>query len=392
MTDSTDDALHFIAATVAGIEDNVGNAAPDGYPYTETVWPEIVQLANRHGLGPLLLARVQDEPIGPGDRSVLAPLVSARTEAAVHYLVATEAREQVQRTLEDADVPCVWLKGIALVETVYSSPEQRPMVDIDVLVPYAQRERALDVVRSAGFDMAAPQLFDGREGIKHHYYLASTQYDPVRVELHFRLLGSMDRILTVEDQRWFWHHSTEIESRNGERMSILDAEAHLLYLCAHAMIQHGEADFRLLRLYDLDRLLTASPGFDWGEVLDTAVQLRWTYPVERALTLMHDYFNTPLPDGLLCELASRRPSAERTEHAQRRQSHRTKTQVVADNLAAMDWPARLYVAARIVAPPPRYMRWRYGLNSNLELPGAYLQRMGRMASDALRTARRKRLG
>ena len=162
----------------------------------------------------------------------------------------------------------------------------------------------------------------------------------------------------------------------------------MLYLCAHAMLQHGESDLRLLRLYDLDRLV-AIPDFDWDVLIGAAIRMRWTYAVERAFTLTQEYFGTHLPAGVLAELAARRPSTEQAEHVRRRQSRRTTSGAVLNDLAAMGWSDRVRAAGRIVAPPPSYMRWRYKLASNRGLPGAYLRRTAHMASDAVRSMRQR---
>jgi hypothetical protein len=199
----------------------------------------------------------------------------------------------------------------------------------------------------------------------------------------------MDRLLRVEDQEWFWHHIHELEGANGGKMTVLTPEAHLLYLCAHAMLQHGEYDLRLLRLYDLDRLIAATPDFDWKLCIAGAVQLRWTYAVERALALTQEYFGTMVPEEAMTQLVARRPSNERAEHARRRQMRRTTTEAVVYDLAAMGWSDRVRAAARILAPPPNYMRWRYGLTGNRELPGAYLRRIGHIASDVVDSVRHR---
>ena len=46
------------------------------------------------------------------------------------------------RTLRDAGIPAIVLKGAALVDTIYPSIAHRPTGDIDLLVRRADRDRA----------------------------------------------------------------------------------------------------------------------------------------------------------------------------------------------------------------------------------------------------------
>ncbi len=380
------DLLHTLAGLTSGQVAATAIGGPDAQ--RESLWRDLVHAAAAHGLGPLLLWRLQQQGIRPADYAVLAPLAEERTRTAVHYMLATAAQAQMQAALESAGIPCIWLKGIVLAQSVYPSPELRPMADVDALVPYAQRQEALAVAQQLGYAQESPQLFDGREGLKHHYHLASRTLRPLKLELHFRLLGDFDRILTVEDLSWFWHHRIEIE-RDGRQFYALRPEAHLLYLCGHAVLQHGEADLRLLRYYDLHALIAQTPSMDWGLLVQGAVRLRWTYAVERALRLAQSYFATPLPEDLLSELTAGRPAGEEVAHVTRRQTRRTTSEIVAHDLAAMGWHDRMRTVIRIVAPPPDYMRTRYGLAGAADLPAAYLRRWRHMANDIMVSLRRR---
>ena len=390
MSITTADTLHLVALLASGQWSPDSQQTSRVLRYEEIDWRELVLLAQQHGMGPLLLANLQRAQVSRFMENYGAPLQVERAEVAVHFLLATEVQRKVEVALARAGVRGMWLKGIVLARSVYPSPELRPMVDVDVLVPFEQRKEALAAVNGVGFGLEKSLLFDGRDGLKHHYYLQSTTNHQISLELHFRLLGALDRLLSLEDQSWFWNQTMVQELPDGARVTVMRPESHLLYLCAHAILQHGEGDLRLLRYYDLDRLVVTTTNFDWGLVLDGARQLRWTYAAQRALEIAQAYFHTPLPDGLLADLATMRPESEREDYAQRRKMRRTTTQTVIDDLFAMGWSDRVRAATRIVLPPPSYMRWRYGLTSNRGLPGAYFRRVRRIGSDILVSMRPKR--
>lgn len=354
-------------------------------------WAALSDLAQLHGLGPLLLWQVQQAGHAEELGAALLPLRAARARSSVQSLLAERVQRGVQTALAQAGIACLWLKGSALAQTVYPSPELRPMVDVDLLVPYAQREAALHILQGIGYRLL-PQLFDGTEALKHHYALQGPEGDRMLVELHFRLLGAADRLLPVTALDWFWQQTMPLAGTRdaGSEMATLRPEAHLLYLAAHALLQHGEADLRLLRFFDLHRLLLSTPDFDWGAASAGAERLGWTYVTARALQLAQRYFATPLPAGLLQSLAACRPAHDTMAHVQRRRQPHTRSERVLHDLSTMGWRDALRSAQRILLPPPAYMRWRYTVDAPWQLPAAYWARWRHMAADAWRTLQRKR--
>jgi hypothetical protein len=234
----------------------------------------------------------------------------------------------------------------------------------------------------------AQQLFDGTEDLKHHYCLVNRMPGRAPVEVHFRLLGVGERLLSLRQVEWFWTQ-TQPWACGGHSYPGLRPEAHFLYVAAHALLQHGEADLRLQRFYDLHALLTESPAFDWSVAVDGAVALGWTFAVARALWLTRHFFATPIPDAVLVELAAR-PAHRDAVYVRQRQQRRATTQVVLDDLALLAWPDRVRTAVRIIAPPVDYMCWRYQVTTPWRLPLAYGTRWLGMGIDALRMLERRR--
>lgn len=378
--------LRLLGALVAG------QIAPDALRPEQ--WAGLSDLALRHGLGPFLLWQAQRAGCAEQFGAALLPLRAARAYSGVQGVLAGGVQRRLQSALAQAGIATLWLKGSALAQTVYPSPELRPMLDIDLLVPYAQRRAALAAAEGVGCRLL-PQLFDGTESLKHHYALQgpegdSMSGDKVLVELHFRLLGAADRLLPVQALDWFWQQTMPYAAHDaGPRMATLRPEAHLLYLAAHALLQHGETDLRLLRFFDLHRLILSTPAFDWALVIARATALGWTYVTARALQLAQRYFATPLPAHVLETLALRRPAHDTVAHGRRRRRPRTLSEQVMYDLAAMGWRDGLRTAQRILLPPPAYMRRRYTVDAPWHLPAAYAARWRHMAQDVWRTLRRR---
>lgn len=331
-----------------------GQVAPSAAP--PQAWPAIVALAEQHGLAPMLYAVLQ----AAGELDSLAAQEQDRLRdaairaAALTQLALAEALAWAQH-FAAAGITALWIKGVALSLSVYASPALRPMGDIDVLVPFNQRDAALALLCEVSGHRAASLAADN----SMHATFRLGAGDQVVLELHWSLLDAPISQLAA-DIGWFLRQVQPL-TVNDTELQTLAPEAHLLYLAAHAVLQHGEAEFRLLRYFDLHRLITQTPRLDWRQVIDQAVVFHWTYAVARALTITQACFVTPLPADLLDELRRCRPANEDISHVVRRQQPGNRWQATVHRFAAMSWPARTRLALGLAFPSPAYMRWRYQL-------------------------------
>jgi hypothetical protein len=258
------------------------------------------------------------------------------------------------------------------------------MIDVDVLVPHNQREAALAIAHQLGYHKIQPDPTKHFDTVFHHYSLRGNVSDLVSLEIHYRLLYGADKLLPIQQLEWFWtQKSTYLV--DGRPVHYLQPEAHLLYLCAHAILQHGEAQLHLLRYLDIHLLLTTE-SLDWNLIVDQAARLGWTYALERALLLTQTYFATPMPRDLLPRLRRTRQMHEDVSLAARLQVPHNRWEGTVARLASMTWPTRLKMAGSLLLPSPAYMRWRYGLHAWWQLPAVYLYRWFDIAREITRTA------
>ena len=127
---------------------------------TQAVWPEIIGASLQHNLAPMLLWVVKQSAPEVITEPLWTPVITSTHNVGIRYIILNAAREQVSAALGDAQIPSLWLKGIALGHTVYPQPVLRPMGDLDVLVPYERRESALRVM----------------EGLGYHFFQTNSQY------------------------------------------------------------------------------------------------------------------------------------------------------------------------------------------------------------------------
>lgn len=119
-------------------------------------WALFLQDAEMKAIAPLLYRHFQQHGYQPPG----ATMLSLRA-LALRHSAAADARYQLMGELlpafQQAEIPLVALKGLALAADIYPSDELRPMRDIDVLVPRRRLAAAGELLRELGFDLPLAQ-------------------------------------------------------------------------------------------------------------------------------------------------------------------------------------------------------------------------------------------
>ena len=322
-------------------------------------WPALVRSAINERVGPLLLARLgADARLPDGERRLLrAELYRSEASSLVLY---RELDRLLERSLESGLAPPVVLKGGALASSLYDEIGHRPMGDIDVLIPREELEGWLELARKASFRRLAPEMSPGLDrAIHYHVALVGGKDSEATIELHYGLIaGESD--WRAPDPRWFLERTEEWHAPSAARYPArqLDPTAHLLYMSAHAMLQHGGASARMIWFYDL-HLLISRRRIRWAELLERAKSLQWEPALGAALARSRALFETELPAGLVEELEV--PPEERRAREVRRRGDpdRSRAQIVWSELRSVGVRRGLLWAVGILFPRPEYMKWRY---------------------------------
>jgi len=270
-------------------------------------WEELIDLALDHGLGGMLLWSLRQGGYAIQGDSRWQSLVDAARSSGRHSLLIEKARWLAAISFDQAGIPAIWLKGIALSHTHYPEPHLRTMGDLDVLVPKDGLAAAKEALLAQGFRPAGIDFFElggFTDQARHHECLLS-RTGQVKLELHFRLLvPSIHYRMEDSDLNWFWSQTQEL-SQDRPSFQVLKPEANLLHLCGHVMLQNQGERLDLLHLLDLHLLVTKS-ALDWDLIIEQAEVLHWAYAVETALTLLPALFGTRLPEKVLGQLQQSR--------------------------------------------------------------------------------------
>ncbi len=361
-------------------------------------WSGLTETARREGVAPLLYHALECTawPSGTPD--------SVRRQLRTDYLKAGGSNLLIYRELariltaiyressKERQPTVVLLKGAALATTLYPELALRPMTDVDLLLPRDAIDRSERAVRSLGYREIGPEMSPGfsRE-VRFQVALKGGPRGYVIAELHWRLVGGEGDWRSPKLD-WFWSQ-TEPWEMTGESCPSefpaarqLSPTAHLLYLAAHLMLQHGGASARLLWLYDLHLMMTQCGGrLDWAELCLRASEFRWAAALRAALDRSQDIFDTPIPEGVLDALARDSDLEARALVVSKSDPGRTRATGMWYYLRSLDWPRRRRLLASVLWPTPEYLRWRYRPRPKWLWPFCYPYRWGSFAVDCTRT-------
>lgn len=207
---------------------------------------------------------------------------------------AEEALEQTLAVLVDAGMPVMLLKGSALIQTVYPSVEDRPMGDLDLLLPRDIVEDAWTLLRDAGWRPPFGEAAEFWEDLQHLRPLVNPGQLATPIELHRSIVRP--GTFAVDHER-LWEESRAVEV-GSTTVRVPSAHHHLLHLSIHYAWQNaiGRALARTAR--DVAFLLHRDPPA-WDALREVTVESRadtcvyWTLRLTRTLGVA-----TP-PDELL---------------------------------------------------------------------------------------------
>lgn len=303
--------LHWLGTALTADEDFPAPAPPAD-------WAAALPALDAHRLAPLLHSRLQGRALA-APAEFLAALAEAFRASAVRSLRMEIELRRLIAGLAAAGVPCLLLKGAALGRLVYANPAERPVSDLDLLVPRRGFPAAARVLAGLGFRLHGPSP-QGRIGRCFYRYRAelpavgaSVENQGLLVELHWSLAELpyyMDRI----DMAEVWRSACPLPAEeDGRRTSVRDVPTPglpaqvpdpavlLLHACAHLALHHSR-DLRLIWLVDLDRLVRrAAP--DWPAVLSLADAWGLGLAVSTCLEAAGRWLGTPVPADVRGELA-----------------------------------------------------------------------------------------
>ena len=267
---------------------------------TPQAWDDVLELALRHGVAPLLLRALEANGVlvEYPDR-VRTSLEQERRATALDNLRKYGQFRRVAQALRDANIPVMALKGLHVAELVYRDISLRSMSDMDILVPRLEVQRTIAALRSIeyGFDEDVSGAAPGMLGTKCNIGLAHQRLD-VWLEIHWALAEPGDCYAPPMDDIW----RSAAPARLGDADAlVMSSEFLLLHVCAHLACNHVFG-FNLRGLCDIAEVVRARPELDWHTFIELGQRHGWTRGVAAALRLARDHLGAGVPSDVLTSL------------------------------------------------------------------------------------------
>lgn len=248
-------------------------------------WDEIIALARRHGVSPLLQRALRKgDALADVPERVRTHFEEERRATALDNLRNYGEFQRIARALRERGIPVIALKGLQLAELVYRDISLRPMGDLDILVPLAQVEPAVATLLTLEYE-SENSLPGGYDVALTHRRLG------ILVEVHWALAQPTEPYIPrIED---IWRLAVPVRLGDADA-HVMAPEFLLLHVCVHLAYHHLFA-FDLRALCDIAEIVRAYPALDWAVVIDQCRRHGCRRGVAAALRLARDHLGAAVP-------------------------------------------------------------------------------------------------
>jgi putative nucleotidyltransferase-like protein len=166
--------------------------------------------------------------------------------------------------LRAVGIPSILLKGAAIATWLYGAGQVRPYVDVDLLVPPSQFERAKETLAELGYEHRLRGADPAELGPLEQDLVGP---DNICIDLHYGLLGTTAAV----ERCWevLSRHTIPLCLPGGE-VSALDLPARTMHLALHAA-QNGPVDRKAVA--DLERGLVQVGRDCWRDAAGIADEM-----------------------------------------------------------------------------------------------------------------------
>ena len=254
-------------------------------------WDLVLQLADRHGLQPLLHSHLNAvcPDLVPAEPRQLLRLAFQRVSAL--NILLTHELEKLLTLFADNDVRAVPYKGPALALQLYGNVALRQFSDLDILVHPRDVLRARDLLLTEGYAQLPP-LTDVQQAVllRTQCNLPFTRdHNRMIVELHWTVSAPAFARPFETDDFWSRLQDAKLEAT---AIKVPASEDLLLALCIHGSKHLWE---RLAWVCDIAGLIATQPDLNWEELVSRARSTGSERMLFLGLRLAADLLDAPLP-------------------------------------------------------------------------------------------------
>lgn len=262
-------------------------------------WQRVADLAQLHGLSPLVYTRIGPQLDTPLPGTILK-LKRDAVEWTRYTLVHTGEMKRLVPHFQANGIETIVLKGPSLAQRIYGQIALRPFGDLDLLVQPQDVARAWMLLEAEGYAPAyavrhaqLPALMQADNHLPLH-----RAADNACVELHWTLFARTRA--TSFDMRGAWARREPLVVRDLPVMTLAPRDL------VHFLLLHGAKHMwcRLVWLTDVAWFMMRYPAFDWSALLEHARQSGTLRMVLVGLALTREVFQCPLENAVARGIAA----------------------------------------------------------------------------------------
>ncbi len=196
----------------------------------------------------------------------------------IKNLLFTSELKKLTQTLAKVNVNTIApLKGLSLLQSVYTNWNERRMSDIDIYIPEKNKTLTENTLIQAGYTPSDEIKWEANQ--HKTSFIINRLGEDICIELHYRLYN---------------HSSYQPKlTQHKNKTYTLSAEDELLYLCYHLAEQHNF--IKLFWLKDISKFQKKfKDEINYKQLVEKSKKLNIFRSLNICLFLTHKYFNTPL--------------------------------------------------------------------------------------------------
>jgi hypothetical protein len=250
-------------------------------------WSRVLRLARFHRVQGLVWKGISAEKIRVPGPVCEALAADATAIAATNLQIAAHCRTLLT-DFTQAQIPVLFLKGLAIGALAYGSAALKAAVDADLLIAPADLERAAALLEARGYVLTIPKRSSAEIGAWHRIRKESVWVAPssgVQIDLHTRTADNPRIIPTIDV-----HSPTRmVDLGNGIALPTLGSTETFAYLAVHGA---SSAWFRLKWICDFAALLAGKSPSELEELYRKSIQFSAGRAPAQALLLTDRLFGT----------------------------------------------------------------------------------------------------
>jgi hypothetical protein len=207
--------------------------------------------------------------------------------------------------LEGHRIPTMVSKGLPLTLCYYAKPPHRPMVDVDLIVPFARAREASALLVANGW---SAEPFDWDDYLIFRHGMSHTH--PVHGDLDLHWHVAHDCCTEAADNHfWSAAHPLTFKRTTTRRLCATDM---LFHVILHGLRLNVEPPIRWVA--DAITILRSGEPIDWGRLVGFARQQRLSHRTGIGLRYLAERFGAGIPTEVLEQVEVRNVDAfERIE-------------------------------------------------------------------------------